>query len=447
MARRSLVWFFAGAIAGIVPPLLGWGLWSAKPPTVGGVAAGPVLGAPVLSAPVLGAVVKPTYERILRDNNEAVTSGEAIVKDPLSSALAPLTLVGLYTERARLTGNYDDYGRAEDLVERLRARFGATDAICMARAKLHYTLHRIAMAKQVLDGCPRLAGTAEDLAMRADIAFYSGRYKDAGIIYRALVNQVGTTPTYIQLALYSAKTGAPGEAMAFMEAAEARYHGASPIQESWFALQRGLIELDRGRYDEARALFALAEERLPGYWLNEEHFAEATRLKGDTAAAKQIYERVVEKTGAPEYLDALGVIEAEAGNGPAAKRLLGRAEAIYTERAKRFPEAIAGHALEHYLKDAPQPVEALSLAEANFKTRPYGDAAIALAKAYLLNTRPKESQRLLEREIAQGWDTAEAYWILSLAADSAGDSARAKTASLAANHRNPHSATQYAFRY
>ena len=436
-ARRPFVGFFAGAIAGILLPLLGWGLTGGKLPTASGAA----------GVPVAGAVVKPTYEIILGDSNAAVASGETLVKGPLQSALVPLELVNLYTRRARLTGNYDDYGRAEDLVARLQAQFSATDSVCLARAKLHFALHRLSLAKQVLDGCPRLAGTAEDLGTRADIAFYSGRYKDAGIIYRALVDQVGTPQTYIQLALFSAKTGAPGEASAFLEAAEKRYHGASPIQESWLALQRGLIELDRGRNEEARALFTLADERLPGYWLNQEHLAEVTRLMGDTPGAKRTYEKVVKATGAPEYLDALGLIEAEAGNATISKGLLDRAETIYSERAKRFPEAIAGHALAHYLSAAPQPARALTLAEANFRNRPYGDAAIALAKAYLLNARPKDAARLLEHQIAQGWDTAETYWVLSLAADGAGDRTQAKTASLEARRRNPHSATQYAFRY
>jgi tetratricopeptide (TPR) repeat protein len=437
-ARLPAVWFAAGAIAGVVLPLLGWGLSAARPHAAGEVAA-------ATAGP--GILVKPTYARLLRDNNEAIASGEASIKDPLDSALAPLVMVGLYTERARLTGNYDDYGRAEDLVARLQARFGPTDAVCLARAKLHYTLHRLTLAKQVLDGCPRLAGTAEDLALRADIAFYSGRYKDAGIIYRALVNQLGTPQTYVQLALYSAKTGASGEAAAFMEAAEERYHGASAIQESWFALQRGLIELDRGRYDQARALYALADERMPGYWLNDEHMAEVTRFKGDTAGAKRIYETVVKATGAPEYLDALGSIAAQAGDATVSKALLDRAEAIYSERAKRFPEAIAGHALTHYLSSAPQPAKALELADANFRNRPYGDAAIALAKAELLNARPRDAARLLEQQLAQGWDTAETYWVLSLAARAAGDEARAKTAAAEANRRNPHSATQYAFAF
>lgn len=433
-ATARSVQFARVAAAGLAAIVLGCGLAACTPH-------GDQSGRPVKAAPT-----GPTYETVLRETNAAIASGEGMVKDPIESALVPLELISLYTERARLTGSYDDYGRAEALLARLEPQYGGTDGVCLARAKLNYAVHRLAAARQILDGCPRIAGSVEDLLLRADIAFHTGRYKDAGAIYRALVNQVGTPQTYIQLALHSAKTGSPGEAAAFLEAAEKRYHGASPVMASWFALQRGLIELDRGRYEEARALFALADQRLPGYWLNEEHLGEAAELMGDTPRAKAIYEEVVRKTGLPEYLDALGSIEAQAGNSEIARKHLARAEAIYAQRAKRFPEAIAGHALEHYLDAAPDPAKALTLARANFENRPYGDAAIALAKAQLLDKRPAEAASLLEQQIAQGWDTAEAYWILSLAAKASGNVLRADTAAREAIRRNPQSATQYVVR-
>jgi len=389
------------------------------------------------------AAEKITYEAVLKDDSAAIASGEASTRGELTSALVALEVVRLYAERARLTGSYDDYARAEALMARLNQAFPTSEPVCLAQARLDYSLHRLAKAKARLDGCPSLAGKLDDLLMRADIAFYTGRYKDAGTIYRAVVNQVGGPQAYIQLGLYAAKTGSPGEALAYFEAAEQRYHGASAMTRSWLALQRGIVELERGRYDEARALFALADERLPGYWLNEEHLGEVAELTGDTAGARRIYEAVIKKTGAPEYLDAMGGIEAEAGNTAAAQQLYARAEAVYTERAKRFPEAIAGHALDHYLDAAPQPAKALELAEANYGNRPHGDAAVALAKAYLLNKRPRDAIRLLDRELAMGWDTAETWWTLSVAAAAAGDSAKAKSAQQEALRRNPSSAKQY----
>jgi Tfp pilus assembly protein PilF len=387
----------------------------------------------------------PTFSSVLTGYNAAAADGEASTRGRLQSGLVPLELVSIYMERARLTGDYDDYARAEALLARIEADLPASDGLCLAKARLHYALHRLTKAAAVLDGCPRLAGQPEELGLRADIAFHSGRYREASEMSRALVNQVGTPQTYVQRALHSAKTGAPGEALAFLEAAEKRSHGASPMQRSWFALQRGIVELERGRLEEARALFALADERLPGYWLNEEHLAEVAALNGDDAAAKRTLDEVVRKTGAPEYLDALSALEAEAGRADIAARHLQRAEAIYEARAKRFPEAIAGHALDHYLSAAPQPEKAMSLALANFRNRANGDAAVGLAKAYLLNDRAAVAVRLLEQQISRGWDTAETYWILSVAAKATGNEALAGSAAAEAMRRNPRSPEQYAF--
>jgi tetratricopeptide (TPR) repeat protein len=387
----------------------------------------------------------PTFQTVLADYNAAIADGEARTRGPLQSALIALELVSLYTERARLTADYEDYARAQALLERIEADLPPSDGLCLAKARLHYSLHRLSRAKAVLEGCPRLAGQPDAVGLAADITFHSGRYEEAEQVYRSLVNQVNGPQAYIQLALARAKTGSPGEALAFLEAAEKRSPGASQMQRSWFALQRGIIELERGRLEEARALFALADERLPGYWLNEEHLAEVAALSGDTTAARLALEAVVRKTGAPEYLDALAALEAEAGRADIAGQHLRRAAAIYDARARRFPEAIAGHALDHYLGAASQAARALALAESNFRNRPNGDAALGLAKAYMLNGRAGDAARLLERQLDKGWDTAETYWILSLASRAAGKTARAEAAAAEAKRRNPLSHEQYAF--
>lgn len=229
-----------------------------------------------------------------------------------------------------------------------------------------------------------------------------------------------------------------------MEAAEKRYHGGSATMKAWLKLQRGLIALDRGRFDEALAMYTLAEKALPGWWLVEEHIAEVKAFSGDTQTAKAIYEDVIRKTGAPEYMSALAVIELGSGNRDSAQKLLMRARSLYEDRLAKFPEAAAGHALDHFLQDANNPQRALSLAQVNFATRPYGDAAIALAKAWVLNKKPKAAVPLLEAEIARGWDTAELYWTLAEVWHNAGDAQRAAHAKSEALIRNPQSANMYA---
>ena len=314
---------------------------------------------------------------------------------------------------------------------------------CLAWARLHYTLHRLKLASAALVTCPSTVEVIEVAALQADIALYSGRYREAEDTYRALVNDVGLTPYYVRLGLLKKWLGAPGEAAAFLEAAEKRYHGGSSTMLAWLKLQRGLIALDRGRLDEALAMYRLASDALDGWWLIDEHIAEVLLLSGKTAEAKRLYESVIARTGAPEFMDALAAIELSDGNRDNANKLKLKARAIYEQRLIAFPEAAAGHALDHYLQDVADAKLALSLAQKNFDTRPYGEAAVALAKAWMQSGKPDRAVPLIETQLAKGWDTAEAYWILGEARQKMGQQREAEQAKAAALRRNPHSEQMY----
>jgi predicted Zn-dependent protease len=390
------------------------------------------------------APARPGYESELRKLGAAIDHGlELGARRPEDNLLA-LEVVALYQERARLSGDYDDYRRAEKL---LASRTGAQalPSHCLALARLHYTLHRLKQAGAALDSCPASAEAAEVAALRADIALHSGRYRETEGVYRALVNRAGTAQQYVRLALLRNKTGSPAEAAALLEAAEKRYHGNSPTMKAWLKLQRGLVALDRGRPDEALAMYRLAGDALPGWWLVDEHIAEVLQLSGKTSEAKALYESVVARTRAPEFMDALASIELEQGNEARARQLLAEVRMLYERRLAAFPEAAAGHALDHYLRDPADAPVALSLARKNFSDRPYGDSAIALAKASMLSGEAQRAAALIEAQLASGWDTAEAYWILGEALGKLGQRQRSSEAKAEALRRNPLSDRMYAF--
>lgn len=387
-----------------------------------------------------------SYASELGSLKTAIESAIRLSDQQPHDGLLQIELASLYVERARLTGNYDDYRHAESVLDEQERRMGRSSQASLPRANLHYTLHRLKLASAALDGAPITADKTEVAGLRGDIAFYSGRYKEAENTYRSLVNQVGISSQYIRLALLKSKMGSPGEAAAFLEAAEKRYHGISATRKAWMKLQRGLIALDRGRFDEALAMYNLAADELPGWWLIDEHIAEIKSLRGDKEAAKTLYESVIQRTGAPEYMDALAAIEFNEGNRENARKLILQARAIYEERLARFPEAAAGHALWHFLQDAGNPKRALSLAQQNFNTRPYGDAAIALARAWLLNGKPRQAVSLLERQLSSGWDTAELYWVLGEAWTDLGQQQQADRAKSEARRRNPESETMYSLK-
>ena len=101
--------------------------------------------------------------------------------------------------------------------------------------------------------------------------------------------------------------------------------------------------------------------------------------------------------------------------------------------------------MNHYLENQADARQALTLAQRNFDTRPYGESAIALAKAWMLNGEADRAVSLIDAQLSKGWDTAEAYWILGQALRKRGQQARADQATQEAQRRNPHSEKMYAY--
>lgn len=352
----------------------------------------------------------PSYERELEGLNAGIERGIRLSAQRPDDGLLPLETVTVYLERARLTGNYDDYKNAESLLAVEERRPSRPGDSCLAHAKLHYALHRLKLASAALEACPNTVDRLEIAGLRADIEFYSGRYKEAETIYRALVNQVGLPAHYIRLARLRNKMGSPGEAAAFLEAAEKRYHGVSATMKAWLKLQRGLVAWDRGRLDEALALYNLAAAELPGWWLIDEQIAEAKRLGGDTAGARALYESVIKRRSGPEHMDELARLLREGKTPEAATEWIKRAETIHRERLEAFPEASVGHAVEHFLQFG-TPAEALALARRNVELRPFGDAQIALAAALFRAGQAGAASDLIARVEESGWKTAQLHAI------------------------------------
>lgn len=383
------------------------------------------------------------YEEQLRQLDLGLADVRKMMAQAPNDALLALEPVNVLLERARLSGDYANYTAAAEALEVAKRRADDLLYPCVAAARLHYALHRLDAARAELQRCPSTVDAAELAVLRADLDFYSGRYRQAESVYLQAVNQRGQPDDYIRLALFRNKTGSPGEAAALFEAAEQRYFGESAVLRAWLKLQRGLVALDRGRHEEARALYLQADRELPGWWLVEEHLAEVQALLGNTEEARRAYRDIVARTGLPEFMDALAALEAPAGHPERAAQLLAQARSLYEQRLAAFPEAAAGHALDHYLNSPGDAAAALRLAQANHRNRPYGEASIALAQALLLNGRAAEAVQRLQAELAAGWDTPELHWVLGQALARAGRAPQSAAAQARARAGNPQAASMY----
>jgi tetratricopeptide (TPR) repeat protein len=159
------------------------------------------------------------------------------------------------------------------------------------------------------------------------------------------------------------------------------YHGRHAYPRAWIHLQLGLIDLDAGRLVEALAHYEDGAARFGGWWLIDEHIAEIHALQGQTAEAELRYRDLVERTGNPEFMDALANILAGTGRTDEADALIARARGIHEARLVRFPEAAYGHALDFYLEHEPGGPRTLDLARRNFELRPNAESRAQLERA------------------------------------------------------------------
>ena len=314
-------------------------------------------------------------------------------------------------ERARLSGSYDDYAAAGAALDRAFAVALPRSGPHLVRAQLDFGMHRLVGAERqlaLMDGYAIPAPTderAEVAGMRGDIAFYRGDLDGALRRYDEADALAPGTATF-RRAIYASRTGDPARAERYFDQVEREASALTPHMRGYLELQRGILDLDHERLDEAMAHFRRADRAFPGHWLIEEHIAEVLTLQGHLPEAERRYRDIVRRTGHPEFMDALaGVLDAR-GQGEEAKRLRASAWTAWQKRLAQFPEASYGHAIDHCIDKGDWPC-ALRFAQSNHAARPYGDAKIALARALIGNGRAEEARSVIQSVLASRWRTPE----------------------------------------
>jgi tetratricopeptide (TPR) repeat protein len=253
--------------------------------------------------------------------------------------------------------------------------------------------------------------------LRAQIAMQRGEY-EAAFAGLSEVAAADRSLANAELALWHAKTGAPHEADALLVEVLAQTSPRDARRRAWTLLQRGRIALDRGANLLALQHFQDADVEFSGWWLVEEHIAEAHDRLGEHARAIAIYEELVRAHGMPQHMDALALARRHAGRDE--EGAAQAADALLVDLLAGWPEAAMGHGLEHALLrgDAAHAVE---LAEANHAVRPGGDAKVALARAYLAAGRPADALAIARRASATAYRTAALHRVTADAHASLGD--------------------------
>lgn len=323
--------------------------------------------------------------------------------------------------RARLSGDYSDYTLAQESLDWAFEQATVGAGPFQERAQLNYSLHRLESVPSDLEAAYGAIlmdnNTLSSLVLtQANLDFQQGRYEQAMTGYEeslALHPSIGGFGARANARYW---LGDVAGAEADLDRAEGLYHGFSLEPLAWFDLQRGLMDLERGQLEQALAHYHDADAHLGGYWLIQEHIAEIWVLQGFETEAWDLYLDIVDRTGSPEFMDALAGLS----TGAEQADWYAQADAVYAQRLVDFPEASWGHALDHYLESGQEDL-ALDLAQRNAALRGNGHATTQLAQAYLLHGVPQSAIETLQPSVDSGWTSAAAHWVLHLAYEDVGD--------------------------
>lgn len=368
------------------------------------------------SKAILGFSNQPTptinqsaYAQSLETLNQEIESLSNRAETMPNSWFALELVAQRYLDRAKLTGNYQDYAQAEDYLEQAFALSGVGGPH-MTQAKLDFSLHRLeeTAANLTVEENAILLNDikkASIIGVQADLDLYQGNYQEALSGYQEALALNTDTTALFRLAVYYWRMGEFEQAEEYINQATELVYDNSPRLMAFFHLHKGLFDLDRGRYPEALVHYQDANAAFGGWWLVKEHIAEIYVLQGKVDAARNIYVDVLAETGSPEFMEAMAGISSK----KEAAEWTQKARAIYEEQLAQFPEASYGHALGHYLDAGDEAQKALELAKANYALRPYGESEVLLAQAYFQVGEMHKARTLIEATLKSTWKSAELH--------------------------------------
>ena len=441
--RRRVVRRYAGAA--IILSLLGLGLgwlgrdrisalhlWTPPPVALGHLAA----SASQQGLPTTAGQAKASIAHDLVEVQKRAATEPTVWSDQAD-------LAELYLARTRLTGSFDDYaaaGRAFDAAFKVSPPHGGPN---LQRASWNFAVHRLNAIEPDLKAVehyviPDDAEVASVIGLRGDVLFYNGRYREALQDYERSAARMPSLGADIRIANYWARMGDEARANRFLDQAARKITGPQQQLKAYVELRRGMLDLDRGRWDQAQAHFERADDIFPGYWIVQQQLGSVRALKGVPDQAMAVFRRMAAADGNPEgYDDIAGLYRAQ-GDFADAQAWAAKAGVAWDQRLALLPDAALGHTLDHLLAFG-DPARALEVAKRNYALRPYGDSATGLAWAYMANHRPADALNAIAPTLKSGWYSAEPHIVASEAYALLGQGEQADVERKAALAINPHS--------
>jgi tetratricopeptide (TPR) repeat protein len=355
---------------------------------------------------------------------------------PIDVANASRFVYRLY-QRAMLSSNPEDSRAAESAIGRAIGEIGPLVELYLLKANLDFKLHRMEEAERDLAALKRFAGNAQIVALKAGIAFQRGEYEEAKKGYRLALEKNPTWDNFVRLAYWESKFGDMDHADKLYAQAENEISAKEMRPYAWVELERGFLELNRGRYQKATAHYDQADKAYSGYWLAEEHRAELLGAERKFDQAVALYRKVIARAPRPEFQQALGDLFMFMGKPDQAKPWHNAALAGYLDSAARG-EVHYYHHLAGFYADARQDgAEAVKWARKDIELRQNFLTQDALAWALYRDGQFAAALETMEKALASGVKDPHLFFHAAMIRLAAGRSGEGKRLLRTLSQMNP----------
>jgi len=241
-----------------------------------------------------------------------------VAQDPFAAA-DRARLAGLYAQRARMTGDYQDYLRAErEARASLAARPQRNAAARVALAGALLSQHRFAEARAHADTL--VAGDLERPSYRAllgELQVETGDYDGARATFGSLLSSTANLGVAPRLARWMELNGRTAEARLLLRRAahDAEARGDLPREQvAWFHMRLGDLELRAGRVREAEKAFLAGLRAHPEDYRLLGQMAKVAAARGEWDAVQELGGRAIAQVLDPATLAVMSDAALAAGD-------------------------------------------------------------------------------------------------------------------------------------
>jgi tetratricopeptide (TPR) repeat protein len=344
---------------------------------------------------------------------------------------------GLF-RRASLTGSFAHFEMTENVINDAIRRVGPWPDLCFLKANLDFKFHRLGKVKQDLEMAPPLANCSSGRVLQADLDLQGGRYEEAKTGYQNAIQEDRSWGNLARLAHFKGKMGDEAGAEQLYLEAEDEITAKEMRSYAWVELQRGLLDLAHGRYEDTWAHYCCAKKAYTGYWLVDEHIAELMGAEARFGDAISLYEKVVARVAKPELKQAIGELYVLLGKPSEAEPRYEEALASYLESAERGHVHYYHHLADFYSDVREEGGEAVKWARKDLELRPNFATEAALAWALYRLGRMADAFDLINRALSCSVRDAQLFYKAGMIYLATGHAGEGKNLLEQAAKINPH---------